>query len=63
MATFLAAKKEGAISFDDQTKDNRDLVTQSILSIAFGLSAFLAFCVSAFYFPILLVKLANERSS
>lgn len=48
MATFVATKKEGAMSFDDQTKDNRDLVTQSILSIAFGLSAFLVFCVSVF---------------
>lgn len=32
--------------WDDQTRDQRDLVTQSIISIAFGLIAFLTFCVS-----------------
>jgi len=32
--------------WDDQTRDQRDLVTQSIISIALGLIAFLTFCVS-----------------
>ena len=29
----------------DQTENNRDLITQSAISIALGLSAFIAFCV------------------
>ena len=29
----------------EQTKNPRDLLTQSVISIAFGLSAFLTFCV------------------
>lgn len=32
----------------EQTKNPRDLLTQSVISIAFGLSAFLTFCVSSF---------------
>lgn len=30
----------------EQTKNPRDLLTQSVISIAFGLGAFLTFCVS-----------------
>jgi calcium permeable stress-gated cation channel len=29
----------------DQTRDQRDLITQLIISVLLGLSAFLAFCV------------------
>ena len=32
--------------YDNQTKNQRDVTTQSIISIALGLAAFLAFCVS-----------------
>lgn len=32
--------------YDNQTKNQRDVTTQSIISIALGLGAFLAFCVS-----------------
>lgn len=32
----------------EQTKNPRDLLAQSVISIAFGLSAFLTFCVSSF---------------
>ena len=32
--------------WDDQTKDQRDLIVQSIISIVFGFAAFITFCVS-----------------
>lgn len=38
-------KDKDDFKWDDQTRDQRDLVTQSIISIAFGLIAFLTFCV------------------
>jgi hypothetical protein len=47
MATFWATKD--SVQYGDQTKNQRDIITQSIISIAFGLSAFLAFCVSSFW--------------
>lgn len=33
--------------WDDQTRGQRDLYTQLVVSLAVGLSAFLAFCVSS----------------
>lgn len=43
MATILTAADN---TYDSQTKNQRDIITQSVLSIALGLAAFLAFCVS-----------------
>ena len=34
-------------TYDDQTKNQRDIITQSVISVGFGLAAFLAFCVGA----------------
>ena len=36
---------DGGPKVDDPTKNPRDLITQSIISVAFGLAAFLTFCV------------------
>ena len=38
--------KDNNHKVDDQTKSPRDLITQSVISVAFGLIAFLTFCVS-----------------
>lgn len=43
MATIMTAADN---TYDSQTKNQRDIITQSVLSIALGLAAFLAFCVS-----------------
>lgn len=45
MAMFRMAEEDGSVSFDNQTKNYRDILTQFLLSVAFGLSAFLSFCV------------------
>ncbi len=44
MATIWVRDKTGS---DDLKHDQRDLVTQAIISIALGLSAFLGFCVGS----------------
>lgn len=31
-------------TYDDQTKNQRDIITQAVISVGFGLAAFLAFC-------------------
>ena len=36
----------GERRWDDQTKEQRDLYTQFVISFALGLGAFLSFCVS-----------------
>ena len=46
MATILAMAESRP---RDQTQNQRDIITQSIISIVFGLIAFLAFCVSPAY--------------
>lgn len=35
--------------YDDQTKNQRDIITQAVISVGFGLAAFLAFCVSSLW--------------
>lgn len=37
--------ENGDYKWDDQTRDQRDLIVQSSISIVFGLAAFIAFCV------------------
>jgi len=44
MATIWVRDKTGS---NDLKHDQRDLVTQAIISIALGLSAFLGFCVGS----------------
>ncbi len=45
MDAFVNFKDKGDYDSNGQTRDQRDLVTQSIISIALGLIAFLTFCV------------------
>lgn len=53
MNHFNASKDKDGFDWEGQTRDQRDLVTQSIISIALGLIAFLTFCVSGFFSTII----------
>ena len=45
MGYLSILKDKDDFNWEDQTRDQRDLVTQSIISIALGLIAFFTFCV------------------
>ena len=47
MGDYARTSDDGDYKWDDQTKDQRDLIIQSIISIVFGLAAFITFCVCA----------------
>lgn len=45
MDALYRISEDADYKWDDQTRDQRDLIVQSIISIGFGLAAFIAFCV------------------